>query len=53
MFTTNDVESASRDVRENVKFLANLIFQLFHKYSTLFIKDVDKVLQNFEMESRR
>jgi hypothetical protein len=49
--TANDVERASRDEWENVKILADFLAQLFDEYGTLFIEDVDKFLEDFEMES--
>ena len=51
IFTANDIKSASRDEGENIKILANFLAQFFNEYGTLFIEDVDKFLENFEMES--
>lgn len=51
IFTANDIERASCDERENVKWLVNCLVELLDEYGTLFIEHADKFLQDFKVES--
>jgi hypothetical protein len=52
--TANDVQSAQRNEWEDVEFLLfdNGLIQFIHQDATLLVKDVDKVIENFEMKRR-
>lgn len=55
--TANDIECASSDEREYVEALLSSdgldLGQLLHQDLALFVENVDKVLEDFEVESRR
>lgn len=53
--TTNDIQCAQGHVREAVEalFVVDFLLQSLHQHGTLLLEDVDKVVQDFEMECRR
>lgn len=51
--TTNDVQRTKCDLRENIKALPFELRKIFYKNPAVLIKDLDKLLENLEVECRR
>lgn len=52
--TANDVKSAQRNEWEDVELVAfdHGLIQLIHHYSTLFVKHMHKILEDFKVKRR-
>jgi hypothetical protein len=51
VITANDVQCAQSDEQVNVEVLIDFLAQLIDEYGTLFIDDVNQLLQNLKVES--